>query len=1074
MKLPHALLLLVLSLAVGGTAIGADGYGVISAMDDPAEWEGTLVPQAVTDADGRTCLLFDLGQGGQFSWTLTTFPENSLDLDSYDVLAFDFRVEGGGVNISTDIRKWPFLGGYLGLYYQIDDIYRPKEWVTDVAGMHASENNWAGTYRRDEPTFILNVNGAADAGQTLRLYMDNIRVIRYPVKVDCIADLYQHWGTCEELPDGGVRYTYDLILRNQSDEAVPVELVADESTLTHFSAELAQASMTIDPKEPSTATVTLTLPAAAREGLPPAWSERVRLRVIPNGAPELAFALDLLATVPHATPQHPYLFATGEQFARAKERRGKWGWAKSASDWYIKRADHALTLPTELPAYEPREEQPGDRQCTVCGDKTELHEVTTPEAIWRYQCLTCGKMLSPRLEPGAEGGWRYQESGYWWTAGGNDKAPRPGHTISFNRGGNILDLAVAWRLTGERKYLDKAAEALGNYARVLPTYPYAFAPGALQFTRFNTKGSYKVGNYFSQCGWLHQMAASLDLIWDSGALASTDRDALLAELQAMAVNRFRMINTGHHRINEAGLAVGLLSGDANMLGYVLRDPRMGALPALQATMLPDGLNYMAGQYMEPVMMAWMPVLQTYRNAGIDLTEPVPGLRRYAVAIQQWLNPDGLSPSLGDARASVSLRLEDHMELSYAWYGDLDSINGVQRRMFREWQESRWLTPWESIGRQGGNAVLAKGYVLFAGVDNIPRGNPPPFTGSYNFPDYGLLVFNQGTGDRQLWAALPYGPQLGHGHHDNLHLEWWALGQTMSQKQGSRGRHHAVHENTLLVDGRDQFKIPCELREFVDEGPVQGAVLYSTALYPGVAITRTVMLYDGLIFLFDLFDSATAHDYDMVYSNAGTLHSSLAFEPLDRPLGTETNSQGNPTGYASLQDPASAVPPEWLHVEWDNLAKPDARMRLTQLAVGDPGVLLRVNAPHVVSDWKGMTGDIDAAGYTRLELNRTQPEDRSDFMAPKLIRRIHAKSGALLTILEPYTGHAPRLRDFEQLPLLVDGAPTGRGIAVRYVEQNGQRHQVIICPDTGTKVAGEWTSSQPFTAGAFGPLVLERH
>jgi len=485
-------------------------------------------------------------------------------------------------------------------------------------------------------------------------------------------------------------------------------------------------------------------------------------------------------------------------------------------------------------------------------------------------------------------------------------------------------------------------------------------------------------------------------------------------------------------------------------------------------MLPDGMNYMAGQYQEPVMMAWFPVFCTYRNAGIDLPGQVPGMRKYAVAIQQWLDPDGYSPSLGDARAAASLRNEDQMELCYAWFGDEACINGVRRRIHREWQASDRRVPWESFARQGGNIVLAKGAALFRCAENVPRGNPDPFRGSYNFPDYGLLVFNQGQGDRQLWAAMPYGPRLGHGHHDNLHVEWWALGQTLSQKQGSRGRHHAVHENTLLVDSRDQYKVPCELVEWANAGPVQGAVLASTSMYPGTRITRTIMLYNGLVFLFDTFASDAEHDYDMVYANAGTLHCGLPFTPVGHPLGQERSPQGWPTGYASFENPEQAPAPEIFQALWDNLAAPDRRVRMTQFAVGDPGVVLRVRAPLVVCDWKAMTGDPDAAGYARLERNRTLSEDRSDFLGPKLIRRIRARHAAVLTVLEPYRGDTPRLNGFQRFGVTVDGAAVADGLAVRFAA-DGVVHQVMFCPRAGTKTGGGWTSERRFTAGVFGPM-----
>lgn len=1065
-----AIALLHACLLTNAAAGEAPDYLILSAMDDPAEWDGPFAPQLVSEPDGRRCLVFDFGEGGQGKWELKPFAACKANLDSYHVLSFDFRVEGGGASISTDVRKWPWFGGYLALFYQVDDIYRPSTWVTETAGIHAPENAWSGTYRRNEPCFQLSMSGAADAGKPLRVYIDNIRLVRYPVTADCIDDLYLHLGEREDRSDDGIVYRYPLTLRNRRGEPQQVTLRLDASSLTSFQPHVPDRTLTVPASGKLTTVLTLSLPAAERGKLPSAYSERTVIDIIPNGEERLAYSVRLQAAVPHQLPGHPSLFATGAQIVRAKEWQGKWGWARDCAAWYVKRAEFAMKIPAQLPEYRPRDEKPGDRVCDRCKDQTQLHRFAREDSVFRYQCLTCGNMLSPKARPLRDTArWDFQDDGYWWhPKRPNPKNPVPGHAITFNRAGNLLDLAVAWYLTGKQAYLDKAAAVLRDYARVLPTYPFLRDFGSSRYCVFNAKGSFRVGGYFSQNGWLHRMACTLDLLWDTGVVSPEVKQQLLRELRRMAISRMRMVNTGSHRLNQALVAVSMLADDANLLAYALDDPRMGARPTLRYSVLPDGMNYMAGQYMEPVMMAWMPVLQTYRNTGFDLPGQMPGLRRYAAAIQKWLDPDGLSPSLGDASVAASLRREDHLELCYAWFGDAESINGVQRRMFRQWQQSEKRRPWESLPRQGGNVVLERGAALFRCVENIPRGNPPSFCGSYNFPDYGLLIFNQGRGDRQLWAAIPYGRQLGHGHHDNLHLEWWALGQKVSQKQGSRGRHHAVHENTLLVDGKDQCKVPCKLTELVCEGPVQGAVLSSSALYPGTEISRTVMLYDGLIFLLDTFDSDAAHDCDMVYANAGTMHCDLPFTPLGRALGTEQSSQGFPVGYASLQDVQQATPPDVLQVVWDNLAAPDRRVRMTQLALQDPGTVLRVKAPLVVCDWKKITGDTKAAGYTRLPRNAKARADRSDFMGYKLIRRIRAQRAALLTVLEPYRGDAPRLSKIERLPFSLDGKPSTEGVALRYVAE-GVMHQALMCPSAGVKRGGNWTTPHCFAAGTFGAL-----
>jgi hypothetical protein len=137
-------------------------------------------------------------------------------------------------------------------------------------------------------------------------------------------------------------------------------------------------------------------------------------------------------------------------------------------------------------------------------------------------------------------------------------------------------------------------------------------------------------------------------------------------------------------------------------------------------------------------------------------------------------------------------------------------------------------------------------------------------------------------------------------------------------------------------------------------------------------------------------------------------------------------------------------------------------------------VLRVQAPLVKQhrQWETLTDDVDAAGYKLLPKVRQILRGKRyvEYLAPKFIRRFHAKRSGLLTVLEPYRGDAPRLHEIRRLPLTLNGEPTNEGIALRYTDENGVQHQIIMCPRRGAKEAGGWTVRASFTAGANGPLV----
>ena len=998
---------------------------VISAMDNADEWQGPYPPKLITGPDGRKSLMFDLGKGGNRKWSLKNFAKSKIKMGDYDALKFDYRVEGGRFSLSTDVRQWPFYGGLLCLFYQIDATpNQPSKWTTEIA--LAPENAWPTTYSRKKSCFILKLGGTADPGKRLKVYIDNIRVVRYPFTVDCVNDIFLNLGKRKDLKDGSVVYTYPLIIRNRTDKALKVQLDLDTSKLKHFVPQIKTKYVAVPAKGKATAMVKMTLPGKVRKSLPPVYCELAVAHFRLPGQPETEYAVNLLPAAPHKI-KHPSLFATQKQLNRAKIRMKKWGWARSAANWYIKRAEFAMKLPDKLPEYIPRKEQPGDKICSKCKKQTSIRTIKAPRSVYRYQCEKCGRMLSPRAK------FKHGIAGYWWHPQAKripkkEKNTPVGHAVSFSRYGNVLDLAVAWRLTGKEKYLKKISKVLRSYIKVLPTYPSRSA-GIAQ-VMFDAKGGYKLGNYFSQCGWLNRMACTLDLIWDSGALSKTERTKLLNELKSMALTRLRTAMALQHRPNEATAAIALLSDDASLLAYLYNNPiNGGATQALQAFILNDGVPDMAGQYIQPPMSAWLNIIQLYANAGLPIIDNVPGLRKFGTAMQLWLDPKGWSPSMGDANPMGVHRVGWYFERSYGWFGNPQDIIPVQAKMYKAWKKDK---PWESMTREGGNFITAKGEGLFYGADNIPRGKVTKLTRSHNFPDYGLLIFNQGKGDKQLWAALPYGKQVGHGHHDNMHLEWWALGQKISIKQGMRLRHHAVHQNTLLVDGKDQLKVPCKISGFVGKGPVQGAVISSDNMYPGTTVKRTIMLYDGLIFLYDSFSSKIAHDYDMVYANAGTAHCNLPFKPYKGVLGTEKDENDNPANYALFKKIEVYKPKKMVQINWDNLKKPGVKVRLTQFSTGDNGKLFKLRAPLVTSGWIGITGNIRAAGYSREKLRwQGNRADRTSFMGTKFIRRIHGKTAGLLTILEPLKGKKKGISALKRLPLTLNGKATEKGIALSY-------------------------------------------
>ena len=288
---------------------------ILSNMETPAEWQGPFPAETVKGVNGGKALVFDFGKGGDGEWVSKTFPGRKIDLDDYDLIKFDYRVENGGGYFSVRFQQWPYLGGFMALGHHIDPPFRPREWQTMTFNIHEPENAWGQSYNRDESLMMLSFgNIIADPGKSVRVYVDNIRLIRRQFSVDCnIDDLYLDFGKRQDLTDGSSVYRYALTLRNRTDKDLNVKLHLDTSKLKHFAAKSKKDAWKLSPKDTVQALITVTVPKSAKKGLPIAYSEETLARFTVASDSSSEHTITLLAAVPFKAKPHPYLFATGSQ-----------------------------------------------------------------------------------------------------------------------------------------------------------------------------------------------------------------------------------------------------------------------------------------------------------------------------------------------------------------------------------------------------------------------------------------------------------------------------------------------------------------------------------------------------------------------------------------------------------------------------------------------------------------------------------------------------------------------------------------------------------------------------------------
>ena len=240
------------------------------------------------------------------------------------------------------------------------------------------------------------------------------------------------------------------------------------------------------------------------------------------------------------------------------------------------------------------------------------------------------------------------------------------------------------------------------------------------------------------------------------------------------------------------------------------------------------------------------------------------------------------------------------------------------------------------------------------------------------------------------------------------------------------------------------------------------------MYPGTTIQRTVMLYHGLVFLFDRLSSDREHDYDFVYRNAGRMTLDVPLVKTGRPMGDERDSFGLPTGYALFRNVTQATLSKTLRVVWDRLKSKGTAVRLTQWLESAEKATLTVPEGPLGRCWGRLCADAKAI-YTEDAPPKAKGPCKSQYYGRCIIVRKRGKTASFLTVLEPHRTK-PRITRLERIPLALAGRTLGTtdGVAFR-VHMDGQAHVVMMCPAPGTKTYGGLKRDAHFDARYVGDL-----
>ncbi|MDH7601270.1 MAG: alginate lyase family protein [Armatimonadota bacterium] len=432
----------------------------------------------------------------------------------------------------------------------------------------------------------------------------------------------------------------------------------------------------------------------------------------------------------------------------------------------------------------------------------------------------------------------------------------------------VRDLGVAYQVTGDRRYANKAREILLGYAEVYEKYP-------LHTVRNEPKiGGGKVGaQSLDESVWLIPICQGADLIWDT--LSEDERQTITQKLLLPAVNQVILPHKlGIHNIqcwkNSAVGLVGLLLGDEELVKAAVDDPERGYRVQMAKGVTADG-QWWEGTwgYHFYTMWALWPLAEAARNCGIDLYNPE--LRRMFDAPLKFAMPNLRLPAFSDSREC-----------------DLKASRGIYELGYARYHDPAYLPLLHSGDR-------ISDYAFWFGEPQLPSASRQP-TKSANFEASGYAILTRGDDEDATWLCLKYGPYGGgHGHPDKLSFVLYSRGEVVAPDPGTayyglpiqaEWFRTSLAHNTLVIDETSQNAVDGKMKAFGSKDDADFVVADAGSIYDGVKFVRTaVLLNKNLLVVADQVSADRPRIIDIAYHQRGEwvdLPPGRSWEPPDKP------------------------------------------------------------------------------------------------------------------------------------------------------------------------------------------------
>jgi hypothetical protein len=546
-------------------------------------------------------------------------------------------------------------------------------------------------------------------------------------------------------------------------------------------------------------------------------------------------------------PPHPRILFAKDDIAAIKDRCAKLPGAKARLESLKKQADDWAKRDVKLP---PRGGQWYHYySCPKHGARLKMESST------RHVCPVDKEVLT---------GYPY-----------DDVALMGDHN---NLAGAIRTLGMAYQLTGEKRYADKAKEILLAYAAKYDSYP-------LHTIKNEAKvGGGKVGpQTLDESTWLITVVEGADCIWDT--LTADEQAVAKGKLFLPATKVIRDHKMGIHNIqcwkNSAVGLTGLLLGDMQLVDEALK-AESGYFSQMKKGTTPDGAWYEgAWGYHFYTVSAVVRLTEGAFHSGVNLYQPE--FKGMFDAPITFAMPDLRLPAFNDSGTASVAGSAWMYEIAYARYKD-----------------PRYCALLAQSKRDSDQTLLC-------GVTELPAAAPAP-AASRNYPASGVAILTAGPGADATWFCVDYGPHGGgHGHPDKLGFVLYGMGQIIAPDPGTANygvpiqggwfRTTLAH-NTLTIDEDSQKAAEGKCEAFVAADGFSAVTASAGAISPGVSFRRTTALIgDKLLVFIDQVRADKEHTFDLAYHNVGKCAAPGEAQPFELP---------KKPGYSYLRDAKSVA------------------------------------------------------------------------------------------------------------------------------------------------------------------------